>query len=113
MCLSSDILDDKIEQRLSICGVQERFSSMIIPKSFCFETCLILVPSTCRSRCSMGSNLCFALSNIYVVLSRFIGNLLRLLQFIISTKSAEISSLILFLSELLVCTVVSSANKSQ
>ena len=55
----------------------------------------------------------FILPSIYVVLSRFIGNLLRLLQFIISKKSAEISSLILFVSELLVCTVVSSANKSQ
>ena len=28
MCLRSDILDDKIEHRLSICGVQKRFSSM-------------------------------------------------------------------------------------
>ena len=48
MCLRSDILDDKIEQRLSICGVQERFSSMTIPNSFCFETCLIAsVPDLC------------------------------------------------------------------
>ena len=43
MCLRSNILDDTIEHRLSICGVQERFSSITIPKSFCFETCLILV----------------------------------------------------------------------
>ena len=43
MFLRSDILDDKIEHRLSICGVHERLSSITIPKSFCFETCLVFV----------------------------------------------------------------------
>ena len=53
MCLRSDILDDKIEHRLSICGVQKRFSSTTIPKSFCFETCLILVSPTFNFRLSV------------------------------------------------------------
>ena len=53
MCLRRDILDDKIEHRLSICGVQERFSSITIPKSVCFETCLILISPTFNSRWSV------------------------------------------------------------
>ena len=61
----------------------------------------------------MASTLFVALSNIKGVLSRLIGNLLLLLQFMICKKSAEISSFIVFVSGLLVCTVVSSANKSQ
>ena len=105
MCLRSDILDDKIEQRLSICGVQERFSSITIPNSFCFETCLKLVV--------VPFNRFLALNNMYVVLSKLMGNLFRLLQYMICNKSAEISSFIVSILELLVCTVASSANKYQ
>ena len=49
MCLRSDILNDKFEHRLSICGVHERLSSITIFKSFCFETCLIFVTPTFNS----------------------------------------------------------------
>ena len=113
MCLRSDILDDKIERRLSICGVQERFSSITIPNSFCFETCLILVSPTFNSRWSVPFKRFLALNNMYVVLSKLMGNLFRLLQYMICNRSAEISSFIVSISVLLVCTVASSANKSQ
>ena len=54
MCLRSDILDDKIEHRLSICGVHERFSSITITKSFCFETCLIFASPIFNLRLSVS-----------------------------------------------------------
>ena len=113
MCLRSDILNDKIEQRLSICGVQERFSPITIPNSFCFETCLILVFPTFNSRWSVPFNRFLALNNMYVVLSKLMGNLFRLLQYMIYNRSSEISPFIVSISVLLVCTVASSANKSQ
>ena len=108
-------MDDKIEQRLYICGAQERFSSITIPKSGCFETCLILVSPTFNSRWSVPFNHFLALNNMYVVLSKLMGNLFRLLldQYMICNRSAEISSFIVSISVLLVCTVASSANKSQ
>ena len=113
MCLRSDILDDKIEHRLSICGVQERFSSITIPKCFCFETCLVLISPTFDSRWSVPFNIFLALTYMYVVLSKLMVNLFRLLQYIICKRSAEITSFIVSLSVLLVCTVASPANKSQ
>ena len=75
MCLSSDILDDKIEHRLSICDDHERLSSITIPKSFCFETCLIFVSPTFNSRLSVLFIRFLALINMYVVLSKLMGNL--------------------------------------
>ena len=75
MCLRSDILDDKIEHRLSICDVHERLSSITNPKIFCFETCLIFVSPTFNSRLSVSFNRFLALINMYVVLSKLIGNL--------------------------------------
>ena len=75
MCLRSDILGDKIKHRLSICGVHERLSSITIPKSFCFETCLIFVSPTFNSRLSVSFNRYLALINMYVVLSKLMGNL--------------------------------------
>ena len=75
MCLSCDILDDKIEHRLSICGVHQRLSLITIPKSFCFETCLIFVLPTFNSRLSVSFNRFLALINMYVVLSKLMGNL--------------------------------------
>ena len=75
MFLKSDILDDKIEHRLSICGVLERLLSITIPKSFCFETCLIFVSPTFNSRLSVSFNRFLALINMYVVLSNAMGNL--------------------------------------
>ena len=47
-------------------------------------------------------NLFLALSNMYFVLSKLMGNLFLLLQYIICKRSAEISSFILSLSVLLV-----------
>ena len=76
MCLRSDILDDKIEHRLSIFGVQEKFLSITIPKSFRLETCWILISPTFNSRWSVPYNLVFfALNNMYVVLSKLMGKL--------------------------------------
>ena len=68
MCLRSDILDDKMEHRLSICGVHERFSYITIPKRFCFETCLIVVSPTFNSRLSKSFTCFLALINMYVCL---------------------------------------------
>ena len=75
MCLRSDIMDDEIEHRLSICGVHERLSSITIPKSFCFETCLIFVSPTFNSRLSVSFNRFLALIIMYAVLSNAMGNL--------------------------------------
>ena len=75
MCLISDILVDKIKHRLSICGVQARFSSITILKSFCFKSCLVLVSTTFNSRLSVSLNRFLALINMYVILSKLMGNL--------------------------------------
>ena len=61
--------------RLSICGVHERFSSITITKSFCFETCLVFVSPTFNLRLSVSFNRFLALINLYVVLSKLMGNL--------------------------------------
>ena len=74
---------------------------------------LFLVSTTFNSRCSVPFKRFLALNNMYVVLSKLMGNLFRLLQYMICNRSAEISSFIVFISVLLVCTVASSANKSQ
>ena len=75
-------------------GAHVRFSSIKIPRSFCFDTFLILLLSIikCSSKSSGIRFLTPRSMYMYVLLLKLIGSLFCLLQCTIFKKSVSISS---------------------
>ena len=73
-------------------GAHARFSSIKIPRSFCFDTFLILLLSIIKCSSKSSGIRFLTPRSMYVLLLKLIGSLFCLLQCTIFKKSVSISS---------------------
>ena len=112
-CLRREILVDINEQRWSICGAHDKFSSINTPRSFCLVTFSIQLSLIYKLSSLLSSSLCLAHNNIYLVFIQCIVILFCFLHVFVLSKSVCISEFITLISGLFVWIVKSSANKSE